>query len=223
MSKVDQTVEKMIELLKISNKKILETVVTDRDKIENLVPEDKDSTVQEYIECTVKLSQKVEEIKQDRLEQLTQLRDVLAANVGEEEYRRLCFKYKIHVRREVQPTQNFKVENWQTEREREDLINKTLPRTVEEVDKDYRKGNLYTQLELSLAETERAKVDRKKKLEKAHTVVNMACGLVARIMRQIRVTEVDTVSKPIDVEPNNVCHFVSLCGLKFEKLIRSNP
>ena len=73
MSKVDQTVEKMIELLKISNKKILETVVTDRDKIENLVPEDKDSTVQEYIECTVKLSQKVEEIKQDRLEQLTQL------------------------------------------------------------------------------------------------------------------------------------------------------
>ena len=50
---------------------------------------------------------------------------------------------------------------------------------MEEVDKDYRKGNLYTQLELSLAETERAKVDRKKKLEKAHTVVNMACGLVA--------------------------------------------
>ena len=36
-------------------------------------------------------------------------------------------------------------------------------------------------------------------------------------------TEVDTVSKPVDVEPSNVCHYVSLCGLKFEKLIWANP
>ena len=60
MSKVNQTMERIIELLKTSNRKILETVVADRDEIEYLASEDKEQTIESYIETTVKLSQTVE-------------------------------------------------------------------------------------------------------------------------------------------------------------------
>ena len=49
----------------------------------------------------------------------------------------MCFKTKINIRHELKPTQNFKVESWKVEREREQVINKQLPRTAEDVDKDY--------------------------------------------------------------------------------------
>ena len=52
--------EKIIELLKTSNRKILENVVADRDEIEYLASEDKEQTIESYIETTVKLSQTVE-------------------------------------------------------------------------------------------------------------------------------------------------------------------
>lgn len=57
--------EKIIELLKTSNRKILENVVADRDEIEYLASEDKEQTIESYIETTVKLSQTVEQIKKD--------------------------------------------------------------------------------------------------------------------------------------------------------------
>ena len=48
--------DKLLKLLETTNQKILENMVTDRERIENLLPEQKDQTVEEYTEWTMKIS-----------------------------------------------------------------------------------------------------------------------------------------------------------------------
>lgn len=68
----------------------------------------------------------------------------------------------------------------------------------------------------------REKEETKKKLLKAKELVIAAWGLVGRICKEIRITNNDGSIATVDVIENNISDYMSLCGLKFEKLMRNN-
>ena len=103
--------------------------------------------------------------------------------MDEDDFKTLCFKHKIKVRREHKPSSNFKTDDYKGERERDEEIHQPLSPDHSDSDIDYHNNNIYSQLEQSLNEAEMANQDRKNKVRGAHTVVNMACGLIARIMK----------------------------------------
>ena len=56
----------------------------------------------------------------------------------------------------------------------------------------------------------------------AKELVISAWGLVGRICKEIRITNKDGSLATIDVTEQNISKYMSLCGLKFEKLMRNN-
>ena len=55
-----------------------------------------------------------------------------------------------------------------------------------------------------------------------NTLVTSACGLVGRIIKQLKIVEGQKASH-VDISASNIGQHMSLCGLKFEKLIKSTP
>ena len=60
------------------------------------------------------------------------------------------------------------------------------------------------------------------KLLKSKELVISACGLVGRICKEIRITNKDGSLATVDITEQNISKYMSLCGLKFEKLMRNN-
>ena len=79
----------------------------------------------------------------------------------------------------------------------------------EEECKLYDLKNTTQKLEDSLAAAKRRLGERKKKVEKADKVITSACGLVGRIMKELRINELPAgLSKKkgriVQIEPNNI-------------------
>lgn len=68
----------------------------------------------------------------------------------------------------------------------------------------------------------RRREEAKDRLLKSKELVTSACGLISRICKEIRVTNKNGQVATIDVIETNVSKYMSLCGLKFEKLMRNN-
>lgn len=78
------------------------------------------------------------------------------------------------------------------------------------------------EIERVLLIAKREKEEARIKLLKSKDLVISACGLVGRICKEIRITNSDGSVATIDVVEKNISDYMSLCGLKFEKLMRNN-
>jgi hypothetical protein len=82
--------------------------------------------------------------------------------------------------------------------------------------------NINLDIERILLFKKREREDAKKKLNCSKEIVIAACGLVSRICKEIRITNQDNKEISVDVIENNISDYMSLWGLKFEKLMRNN-
>ena len=78
------------------------------------------------------------------------------------------------------------------------------------------------EVERILLNTKREREETKIKLLKAKELVFSAWGLVGRIWKEIRITSKDGSQTTVDISENNILKYMSMCGLKFEKLMRNN-
>jgi hypothetical protein len=78
------------------------------------------------------------------------------------------------------------------------------------------------EVERMLLSTKRDRNHFKMKLFKAQELVIAAWGVVGRICKEIRIVNNDGTVDTVDVIERNVSYYMSLWGLKFEKLMRNN-
>ena len=78
------------------------------------------------------------------------------------------------------------------------------------------------EVERILLTTIKEKNEAKVKLTKAKELVFSAWGLIGRIWKEIRISNKNGQMTTVDVNESNVLKYMSLCGLKFEKLMRNN-
>lgn len=78
------------------------------------------------------------------------------------------------------------------------------------------------EVEKILLDTMKEKNQVQAKLTKAKDLVFSACGLVGRICKEIRISNKNGSTTTVDVNESNILKYMSLCGLKFEKLMRNN-
>lgn len=78
------------------------------------------------------------------------------------------------------------------------------------------------EVERMLLDTKRQRNHYKMKLFKAQELVIAAWGVVGRICKEIRIVNNDGAIDTVDVIEKNVSYYMSLWGLKFEKLMRNN-
>ena len=182
---VEEKIDTLFDLLKSSNQKILECIMWDHEHLLKRLPGKHDETVESYINETIGIKDIIESWWNEKLDELDTCKVELQKHMDDDDFQNLCFKHKIRVRRDKKPTTNFKnVEDYKAyEREWEEMIHWPLKWDHSDSDIDYWNDNLYTQIETCLNEAEMANQDRKNKVKRAETVVNMACGLIAWIMK----------------------------------------
>ena len=103
------------------------------------------------------------------------------------------FRNKQDVRKSIPNIISFERVAWEKERKRESQIKKDLMiETVRKGDENpdlYKEENLTNKLNENIVNAKRALSDRKAKVQKVNEIVTAACGLVSRIIRQMRIVE----------------------------------